>query len=237
MSGGKQKQRSTGGKGSVEWTSPTSSARPSSRRPALAFLLPGLVLWACGVALWLAAGNAAFALGKDMATWYPLLALIGVVGLSSLAVSPLAASRSAQVILKLLLSISLVPAAGLGALVEALATRSLLGLITGAIAGGLLCLSIRTAGRVSAVLIEGHAARAAGRAPHPLRASWRGMAASVAVAGAFAFLALRLRSGPAAAVPFAAVSPVVLGGLAITRFLRNIRQARAALLRARGGRR
>jgi hypothetical protein len=126
-----------------------------------------------------------------------------------------------------------VTASVVGAAAEFGLTRELIGIVSGAVAGALLALLIQITGRFAAVFIEGHSARATGRQANPVRASWWGMAASVAVAGAVSYLVVRYADAITGPVPFSGASLVVVSGLVFGRFMRNIRQTSAAVRKAR----
>jgi len=214
-----------------DWATPSSTEMRHAARAG--GLLPGIALWAIGGVLWLAGGRYAFPLGSTASAWYPLLSLLAMVTLATLATSPFAAAPPIKSFLSLLLTISVLPAAVVGALVEILATRDPVGLASGAVCGATLAVLIQLAGKAGALLIEGHTARTAGRQPNALRASWWGMAVSVLVAGGASYLIARYANVLAGAIPFTGVSGVVVVGLAMTRFVRNIRQASIALRKAR----
>jgi hypothetical protein len=195
--------------------------------------MPGMILWVLGGVLWVAAGRLAFPLGQSAWTWYPLLALLGLFALSAVATLPIAAAAVPKLIFNALLSISPITASLMGAAAEFGRTQELIGFVSGAVAGALLALLIQVSGRFGAVLIEGRAARAAGRKANPLRASWWGMAVSVAVAGATTYLVVRYADAITGPVPFVGTSVVVVSGLAFARFMRTIRQTTAAVRKAR----
>jgi hypothetical protein len=200
-------------------------------------LLPGIALWVIGGALWLAGGRYAFPLGSTAFRWFPILALLALFSVSVISTSTYAALPPVRAVLSLILTISVLPAAALGALVELLATGDPMGVVSGGICGALLALLIQFAGKVGAVFLEGRAAQAARRKPNPLRASWWGMAVSVCAAGTASYFIARYAGALAGTVPFSGISAFVVVGLAITRYARNIRQATLAIRNARRGQR
>ncbi|UCF09748.1 MAG: hypothetical protein JSW65_06725 [Candidatus Bipolaricaulota bacterium] len=216
-----------------DWSTTSSSDIPRSPQSARGIILPGMILWLLGGVLWIAAGRLVFPLGPNASTWYPLLALFGLLALNTLSTLRVASTPVPKAIFGALLSISPITASIAGAASEFGLTREVIGLVSGAVAGALLALAIQVSGRYGAIFTEGRAARAARRQPNPLRASWWGMAVSVAVAGSATYLVARFADAITGPVPFTGASLVVASGLVFARFMRNIRQATTAVRNAR----